>query len=152
MKLKLQVNIPARHRKDDGESPIVVRTGDQADEDYAARARAELAPVTDLMDWLDLPGAGFTVAPPGAADIKTAADVDNADIDRGSLEKLMLAREEIRSAAREDGALWTLPNALLYYEGLVVELFGDRGPGTPRDASSYSTVRLVPLAPERKSR
>jgi len=112
--------------------PIVVR--DRREDDVASwrRTEEELAPVLSLMSQIGLTAAGFKVAARYEVDINTSSVCS----DRGDLEKLTLAREAIREAARANGTFWTLPNPMLYYKGLVIELFGDRGAGSPYEHTS----------------
>lgn len=123
--------------------PIVVR--DWREDDVASwrRTEADLAPVLDLMSQIGLTQAGFKVAASHESDINTSS----VHTDRGNLEKLTLAREAIREAARQNGTFWTLPNPMLYYKGLVIELFGDRGVGEPYEHTNtrMGGVRLVPV-------
>lgn len=130
--------------------PIVVRDYRQEDVTSWRRTEAELAPVLDLMSQIGLTRAGFRLAGPREASINDRATIT----ERGDLEKLTLARDAIREAARENGTFWTLPNAMLYYKGLVTELYGDRGVGEPYEHTSQRMggVRLVPvrMPPESK--
>lgn len=121
--------------------PIVVREWRQDDVASWRRTEEELAPVLTLMSQIGLTEAGFKIAAPRESDINTSKTFT----DYGDLEKLTLAREAIRGAARENGTFWTLPNPMLYYRGLVVELFGDRGAGEPYEHTNtrMGGVRLV---------
>jgi hypothetical protein len=123
--------------------PIVVRDYRQEDVASWKQTEAELAPVLALMSQIGLTQAGFRLAAPREASINDRATIT----ERGDLEKLTLARDAIREAARGNGTFWTLPNAMLYYKGLVTELYGDRGAGEPYEHTSQRMggVRLVPV-------
>jgi len=123
-----------------GLPPLVVRDGRETS---WAGLEAEMAPVIAIMDRIGLTAAGFRLARRHEVSISTYGSVR----DEGNREKLLLAREAIREAARADGTFWGLPNAILYFGGLVVELFGDGVPGQPWEYSAYTSVSvsLVPV-------
>lgn len=119
--------------------PIVVPELDGLTEGGWRRLADEMSHVIAIMDKLGLTEVGYKIAWRGRFDI----NADAIGLDRGVAERLEMAREAIREEARRDGSLWGLPNALLYKEGLAVELFGSDVPGEPRDYHSCRTIKMV---------
>lgn len=140
MGFKLRGKSPAPRSGNDI-PPIVVRNRSQKDPNYWKLIEAELAPVLTIMNQLGLTAAGFKVA----AHYETGINSDAVITNRGDREKLLMAREAIRDAGHQNGIFWTLPNPVLYYNGLAVELFGDRPPGVPWEHTLYRSgpVTLV---------